>query len=149
MAKTKLITEITEQFIEQFQKRYGLEPKKINRFHVEFPEELNKISAFSVCSVTRPIWEKNKGWKEIRFKLYDFITPSTSEILFDALHKYNNSEKKDLEFIVNVLDPCGVKIETWTINGEISVVDFGGLDHSSEDLSYILMSVEPNWITLS
>lgn len=150
MAKKKIITEITEPFFERENVRYGqYEPKKQNRFLVQFPEELGKIHGFCVSSISRPTWSPKNGWGEFKIKMHDLIAPSISKQVFEAIENYKSLDDKCIEFSVQVLDPTGVIIDSWTINGEISFIDFGEMNYSSEENIYITMITEPEWVTLN
>ena len=150
MAKKKIITEITEHFFERENVRYGqYESKKQNRFLVQFPEELGEISGFCVSSISRPIWSPKNGWGEFKIKMHDLIAPSISKQVFEAINNYKSLEDKCIEFSVQVLDPTGLIIDSWTINGEISFIDFGEMNYGSDDNVYITMIIEPEWITLN
>jgi len=150
MAKKKIITEIVDPFFQGENTRYGqYEPKKQNRFLVKFPEVLGDITGFCVSSVVRPTWSPKDGWGEFKIKLHDLIAPSTSKEVFDAVSNYKNLEDKKIEFSVQLLDPTGFETESWIVNGELTFVDFGTLDYSSDDISYITLIVEPDWVNVN
>lgn len=137
------------------------EPKRVNRFILRFPSSLG-INEWYVTSAARP---KNKinaveipflntstyvagrfTWEEITVKFKDPIGPSASQALMEwfRLHAesvtgrmgYAAGYKKDIE--LEMLDPTGVVVEKWVLQGTfLTSLNFGELDYSRDELSTI------------
>jgi hypothetical protein len=143
------------------------EPKRKNRFILEFPTELG-IEVWKVQSVTRPKLEINpvevhyintvnyvagKGkWAAIDIELIDTQGPSTSTQLmewvrleFESLTGrmgYAAGYKKTL--ILKSLDPTGVEVEKWELREcMITNIEFGDNAQDSDDLNMVKVTVQP------
>ena len=137
------------------------EPKRQNRFILRFPSSLG-INEWFVESASRPhitigateIPFLNTStyvagrftWDEIRVTFRDPIGPSASQALMEwfRLHAesvtgrmgYAAGYKKDVE--IEMLDPTGVVVEKWLLEGcFITDLNFGELDYSRDDLANI------------
>ena len=116
------------------------EPKRVNRFIVRFPSSLG-INEWYVTSAARPSAKINSvaipflntstyvagrfEWNEIRMTFKDPIGPSASQALMEWL-----------------LDPTGVVVEKWIIQGAfITDLNFNELDYSRDDLASITCSL--------
>ena len=122
---------------------YSLEPKKNDRFVVNFPEEFG-ISAWTVRSVTSiKYYPKSKKWDPMEIVFYDPIGPSTSQVLH-GLMKENKSFIEDFSFSIEMLDPTGKDIEKWTIHVPgVDSVSFGKHDYASSEFKTPSMIVNP------
>jgi len=141
------------------------EPKRQNRFIVRFPSTLG-INEWYVTSASRPKAKINSvpipflntstyvagrfEWNEIRMTFKDPIGPSASQALMEwfRLHAesvtgrmgYAAGYKKDIE--LEMLDPTGVVVEKWIIQGAfITDLNFNELDYSRDDLASITCSL--------
>jgi hypothetical protein len=137
------------------------EPKKQNRFIFRFPSPLG-IQEWFVASGKRPAISIGEteiqflntstyvagrfNWETIDVTFRDPIGPSAAQALMEwvRLHAesvtgrmgYAAGYKKDVE--LELLDPTGVVIEKWILQGTmITSADFGSLDYSSEDIADI------------
>lgn len=137
------------------------EPKRQNRFILRFPSSLG-INEWYVTSAKRPSNKINPVeipflntstyvagrfvWEEIDVTFKDPIGPSASQALMEwfRLHAesvtgrmgYAAGYKKDIE--LEMLDPTGVVVEKWILQGTfISKLDFGSLDYSKDDIADI------------
>ena len=137
------------------------EPKRVNRFILRFPSSLG-INEWYVSSAARPSAKINSvaipfintstyvagrfEWNEMRVTFRDPIGPSASQALMEwfRLHAesvtgrmgYAAGYKKDIE--LEMLDPTGVVIEKWILQGTmLTNVDFGSLDYSTSDIAEI------------
>jgi hypothetical protein len=122
-----------------------LEPKLNNRYSVEFPENF-KIPTYLVCSVTLPKLIDNSEWSVLSFSLYDFISPSTSQMIMDVIRNMNADfdKGKIYELKINSLDPVGVVIEKWSIQfSKFKDVDFGNYSYSDDNLKKITIHIKP------
>lgn len=144
------------------------EPKKQNRFILRFPSSLG-INEWFVMSASRPkinigeveipflntsTWVAGRfTWDAIDITFKDPIGPSAAQALMEwvRLHAesvtgrmgYAAGYKKNVE--LEMLDPAGVVIEKWILEGTfLTNVDFGSLDYSSEDIAEISATLRPD-----
>ena len=137
------------------------EPKRVNRFILRFPSSLG-INEWYVSSAARPSAKINSvaipfintstyvagrfEWNELRVTFKDPIGPSASQALMEwfRLHAesvtgrmgYAAGYKKDIE--IEMLDPTGVVVEKWILQGTfITNLNFGDLDYSRDELATI------------
>lgn len=137
------------------------EPKKQNRFIFRFPSPLG-IQEWFVKSSSRPkitqeateIQFLNTStfvlgrftWDAISVTFRDPIGPSAAQALMEWVRLHSESVtgrqgyaagyKKDVE--LELLDPTGVVIEKWILQGTmLTNVDFGSLDYSSSEIAEI------------
>lgn len=134
------------------------EPKRQNRFILRFPSNLG-INEWYVTSTSRPS-AKIKAveipflntstyvagrfdWEEIKVTFKDPIGPSASQALMEwfRLHAesvtgrmgYAAGYKRDID--LEMLDPTGVVVEKWILEGTfITNLNFGDLDYSRDEL---------------
>jgi hypothetical protein len=144
------------------------EPKKQNRFILRFPSSLG-INEWFVMSSSRPTINIGEveipflntstyvagrfTWDSIDVTFKDPIGPSAAQALMEwvRLHAesvtgrmgYAAGYKKDIE--LEMLDPTGVVVEKWIIQGAfITSANFGSLDYSSEDIAEITVTLRPD-----
>jgi hypothetical protein len=137
------------------------EPKRQNRFILRFPSSLG-INEWYVTSAARPKAKINSvaipflntstyvagrfKWESISVKFKDPIGPSAAQALMEwfRLHAesvtgrmgYAAGYKKDIE--LEMLDPTGVVVEKWILQGTfLTGLDFGTLDYSQDALADI------------
>ena len=137
------------------------EPKRQNRFIVRFPSSLG-INEWYVTSAARPSAKINAteipflntstyvagkfSWDTMRVTFKDPIGPSASQALMEwfRLHAesvtgrmgYAAGYKKDIE--LDMLDPTGVVVEKWILQGTfIQDINFGELDYSRDEIATI------------
>jgi len=137
------------------------EPKRKNRFILRFPSSLG-INEWYVTSAARPNAKINATeipflntstyvagrfvWNELKVRFKDPIGPSASQALMEwfRLHAesvtgrmgYAAGYKKDVE--LEMLDPTGVVVEKWILQGTfLTDLNFGDLDYSRDDLATI------------
>lgn len=137
------------------------EPKRQNRFILRFPSSLG-INEWYVSSAKRPsatikdteIQFLNTStfvagrfnWEALEVVFRDPIGPSASQALMEwfRLHAesvtgrmgYAAGYKKDVE--LEMLDPTGVVVEKWILQGTfLTKLNFGDLDYSKDDLATI------------
>ena len=137
------------------------EPKKKNRFIFRFPTPLG-IQEWFVSSGARPTYTAEET--EIQFlntstfvigrftletidvTFRDPIGPSATQALMEWIRLHSESVtgrqgyaagyKKDVE--LEMLDPTGVVIEKWILQGTmVTSANFGDLDYSSSDIADI------------
>jgi hypothetical protein len=141
------------------------EPKRQNRFIVRFPSSMG-INEWYVTSAARPNAKINPveipflntstfvagrfNWNEIRVTFKDPIGPSAAQALMEwfRLHAesvtgrmgYAAGYKKDIE--IEMLDPTGVVVEKWILQGTfLTDINFGELDYSRDDIATITTSL--------
>lgn len=144
------------------------EPKKQNRFILRFPSSLG-INEWFVMSASRPkinigeveipflntsTWVAGRfTWDTIDVTFKDPIGPSAAQALMEwvRLHAesvtgrmgYAAGYKKNVE--LEMLDPAGVVIEKWILEGTfLTNVNFGELSYSSEDIAEITATLRPD-----
>jgi hypothetical protein len=137
------------------------EPKRQNRFIVRFPSSLG-INEWYVTSASRPKAKINSvpipflntstyvagrfECEEMTVTFKDPIGPSASQALMEwfRLHAesvtgrmgYAAGYKKEIE--IEMLDPTGVVVEKWILQGTfITNLNFGDLDYSRDELATI------------
>lgn len=137
------------------------EPKRENRFLLRFPDELGihewyvgsakrpstKINPVSVPFINTETFVAGKfSWDPISVTFRDPIGPSAAQALMGwfRLHAesvtgrmgYAAGYKKDIE--LELLDPAGVAIEKWILEGTfLTSIDFGSLDYTSDNIATI------------
>ena len=144
---------------------FQYEPKRKNRFIITFPSSLG-INSWYVESTSRPKVEIKEveipflntstyvagrfEWNEIKMTFRDPIGPSASQALMEwfRLHAesvtgrmgYAAGYKKDID--LEMLDPTGVVVEKWLLEGcFLTDLNFGDLDYSRDDLANIACSL--------
>lgn len=141
------------------------EPKRNNRFVLEFPTELG-IDSFIVNTSGKPklsineteipylnssTWVAGRAvWQAIDITFIDVIGPSGTQKIMEwiRLHfetatgrmGYALGYKKNL--VLKALDPTGVEVEKWTLVGSmVTNADFGTYDHSDDGIANINITV--------
>ena len=144
------------------------EPKRVNRFILRFPSSLG-INEWYVSSAARPSAKINSvaipfintstyvagrfEWNELRVTFKDPIGPSASQALMEwfRLHAesvtgrmgYAAGYKKDLD--LELLDPTGVAVEKWILQGTfLTDVNFDSLGYSEDGLATITATLRPD-----
>ena len=137
------------------------EPKRTNRFIVRFNSSLG-INEWYISAASRPSAKINSvaipflntstyvagrfEWNEIKVTFRDPIGPSASQALMEwfRLHAesvtgrmgYAAGYKKDID--LEMLDPTGVVIEKWILQGTfLTGLDFGNLAYNSDNIASI------------
>jgi hypothetical protein len=144
-----------------------LEPKRQNRWMMEFPSELGmdnmewvvqtssrpklSISETEIPYMNTSTWVAGRSiWENMEVTFIDCIGPSTSQKIMDWVRMciehttgrmgYATNYKKTI--ILKMLDPAGQIVEKWTLNGcFITAADFGGLDMSTDDLAEVSVTL--------
>lgn len=146
---------------------FEYEPKRVNRFFAEFPDELG-IEVWKVRKFDRPKLNINKTeipylnqmqyvsgryeWQELTIEFLDPIGPSTSQQLMEwvRLHAesltgrmgYAAGYKKNL--ILKELDPTGIQVAKFSLEQcQITNIDFNENTHESDDLTTISLTIQP------
>jgi hypothetical protein len=121
------------------------EPKRNNRFLVEFPEQFN-VQLWSIKKINKPKFTDGK-WEDIKIEFVDPIAPSTSQSLFGIVNflKTNNSNDKNLfDVKIKSLDPTGVEVEEWVVNVEkVLTINFGELDYGDDKIQQPYLILKP------
>jgi hypothetical protein len=144
------------------------EPKKKNRFILRFPSSLG-INEWYVSTTSRPSTSINPveipflntstyvagrfTWDTINVTFKDPIGPSAAQALMEwfRLHAesvsgrmgYAAGYKKDIE--LDMLDPTGVTVEKWIIQGAfITNLNFNDLSYSDDALADISVTLRPD-----
>lgn len=142
-----------------------IEPKRKNRFVIEFPADLG-FSEWMVQTSNRPgltvgdvaIPYMNTEthvagratWNTIGITFIDPIGPSASQKVMEWVRQciehstgrmgYATNYKKQL--VLKMLDPAGIPVEKWVLYGcFITSAEFGDLDTGGEDLATVSITV--------
>jgi len=137
------------------------EPKRQNRFILRFPSTLG-INEWFVESASRPSYKVNSTeiqflntstyvagrftWDPISVKFRDPIGPSATQALMEWVRLCSESVtgrmgyavgyKRDVD--LEMLDPTGVVIEKWVLQGcFLTSVNFGSLSYSQDGIATI------------
>ncbi|MFA5068069.1 MAG: hypothetical protein WC466_08575 [Candidatus Izemoplasmatales bacterium] len=144
------------------------EPKRKNRFVLEFPTELG-IASFLVQTSGKPSMEINSTeipymntstwvagrfkWSTIDIEFIDVIGPSTTQKIMEWVRLHAESAtgrmgyaigyKKNI--VMKALDPTGVEVEKWTLIGcTITNAAFDDNDYSSDDITKVKVTIQPD-----
>jgi hypothetical protein len=121
------------------------EPKRNDRFLVEFPEQFN-VQQWSIQKINKPKFTDGK-WENIKVEFIDPIAPSTSQSLFKIVEflKINVNDSKILFNIkIKSLDPTGVGVEEWVIDVEkVLTINFGELDYGDDKIQQPYLILKP------
>lgn len=147
---------------------FQYEPKRKNRFIITFPSSLG-INSWYVESTSRPKVEIKEveipflntstyvagrfTWGSIDVTFRDPIGPSASQALMEwvRLHAesvtgrmgYAAGYKKDID--LEMLDPTGVAVEKWILQGVfLTGVDFDSLGYSEDGLITVKATLRPD-----
>lgn len=146
---------------------FDYEPKRKNRFFVEFADELG-IEVWKVQTMARPKMTINSvevpwinetnyvagkyKWEALEIGFIDTIGPSTSTKLMEwvRLHAeslsgrmgYAAGYKKTIT--IKALDPTGVEVEKWVLQQcMITNIDFGDNSHEDDALQTVSLTIQP------
>jgi len=149
------------------------EPKKKNRFVLEFPTELG-IESYLVQTAGKPAIEigsveipymNTSTWVAGRYKwgtmdieFLDVIGPSTTQKVMEWVRLHAESAtgrmgyavgyKKNL--VLKALDPTGVEVEKWTLIGSfITNASFDNVDYGDEEILRVKITIQPDRCLLS
>ena len=144
------------------------EPKRQNRFILRFPSTLG-INEWFVESTSRPHITINPveipflntstyvagrfTWGTIKVKFRDPIGPSASQALMEWVRLcaesvtgrmgYAAGYKKNID--LELLDPTGVVVEKWILEGAwLMNIDFGSLGYSTDGIAEINATLRPD-----
>src|ERR1035437_5766353 len=144
------------------------EPKRKNRFYLEFPSELG-IESYLVQTSGKPKMTINSTeiqfmntstfvagrykFETIDIEFIDVIGPSTTQKVMEwvRLHAeaatgkmgYAVGYKKNL--VLKALDPVGVDVEKWTLIGcQITSYDTDSYDYGSDDIIKVKITIQPD-----
>jgi hypothetical protein len=145
------------------------EPMRRNRWLINFPEEMN-LPSWVIDRCERPTLNLNPDgshhYLPMKIKLTDPIgDTSTSRRLWELLggitsdtnnipttpelrEQYSMIRENGLTFDLEMLDPTGVVVSKWTMNGWIQQVSFGNLDYNLSDLVECEIILKPVNVTL-
>jgi len=144
------------------------EPKRKNRFTLEFPTELG-IDSYLVQTSGKPKIEINNveiqymntstfvagryKWGTLDIEFIDVIGPSTTQKVMEWVRLHAESAtgrmgyaigyKKNL--VLKALDPVGIEVEKWTMVGcFITNAEFDDYDYGADDLSKVKITIQPD-----
>ncbi len=130
------------------------EPKRKNRFKVDFPNYF-EIESFVVQKISKPklnFINNDYVWENIEIELIDLIAPSTSRGIMNLIehcqlvHKNKeDSEQKILfNFLITDLDPVGEEVQVWIIDvKELVSVEFGTNNYKEEGIQMCKILIKP------
>jgi hypothetical protein len=144
------------------------EPKRQNRFILRFPPTLG-INEWFVETASRPkisipakeIEFLNTStfvagrfkWEALTFKFRDPIGPSATQALMEWVRLHAESVTGRMGYaagykqniFLEMLDPTGVVVEKWVLEGcIITNADFGTLSYASDALAEISITIQPD-----
>jgi len=149
------------------------EPKRKNRFVLEFPSELG-IESYLVQTSGKPkitigsteIPYMNTStfvagrykWETLDIEFIDVIGPSTTQKIMEWVRLHAESAtgkmgyavgyKKNL--VLKAVDSVGEDVEKWTMIGcFITSTDFDSYDYSADDVIKVKITVQPDRCLLS
>ena len=144
------------------------EPKRKNRFVLEFPTELG-IESYLVQTSGKPSLEINSTeipymntstwvsgrykWGTLDVEFIDVIGPSTTQKVMEWVRLHAESAtgrmgyaigyKKNL--VLKALDPTGVEVEKWTLIGcLITNASFDDYDYGADDVAKVKITIQPD-----
>ena len=144
------------------------EPKRKNRFVLEFPTELG-IESYLVQTSGKPKITINSTeiqymntstfvagrykWETLDVSFIDVIGPSTTQKIMEWVRLHAESAtgrmgyaigyKKNL--VLKALDPTGVEVEKWTLIGcMITRAGFDDNDYGADDISTVQITIQPD-----
>lgn len=144
------------------------EPKRKNRFTLEFPTELGiesylvqtsgkpsmEITATEIQYMNTSTWVAGRyKWNTIDISFIDVIGPSTTQKIMEWVRLHAESAtgrmgyaigyKKNL--VLKALDPTGVEVEKWTLIGcIISSAKFDDFDYGADDVAKVTITIQPD-----
>lgn len=119
------------------------EPKRLNRFRVEFPKDFN-LESVTVESADKPKWV-NQKWCDLNISLVDIINPSTSQAIYrNIINKYIDDVNYNFDYNIFALDPVGNVVEEWCVTVKSLDIDFGVFDHHKDNYSVINFYITPS-----
>ena len=124
------------------------EPKRKNRFIVEFPHCF-RIESYVVQKISKPkinFINNDFVWENIEMELIDIISPSTTAGLYNMIeHCKENSEQETLfSFFLSDLDPTGTCVQNWIIDvKELVSVDFGERNYDNGSVQICKIILKP------
>jgi hypothetical protein len=144
------------------------EPKRKNRFVLEFPTELGiqstlvqtsgkpslTINSTEIPYMNTSTWVAGRYvWGTLDIEFLDVIGPSTTQKIMEWVRLHAESStgrmgcaigyKKNL--VLKALDPTGVEVEKWTLIGcFITSATFDDNDYSTDDITKVKITVQPD-----
>lgn len=144
------------------------EPKRKNRFVIEFPTELGiesylvqtsgkptlEIGSTEIPYMNTSTWVAGRSkWSTLDISFIDVIGPSTTQKVMEWVRLHFESAtgrmgyavgyKKNL--VMKALDPVGVEVEKWTLVGcSITNASFDDNDYSSDDITNVKITIQPD-----
>lgn len=123
------------------------EPKKSDRFVVKFKEPF-QIAEYVIHHVSNLVWKDGK-WEKITFRMYDPISPSTSQALREGMNILRTRDNKEIGVTINYLGPVGDDVGQATITGGITYIDFGQLNFGNNDDIIITLELDPTSVIIN
>jgi hypothetical protein len=138
----------------EFVSNMQYEPKRQNRFMLEFPDELG-LDSWMVNTASKPTYRKNR-WDNMEITFKDPIGPSSSQQLFKLISFIEKvkeglpSEQPLFIYKIISLDPTGVTVETWEIGvKDVISIKFGQkLDYASNEMVTPKIVIQPMYCIL-
>ena len=144
------------------------EPKRKNRFVLEFPTELGiesylvqtsgkpslEIGSTEIPYMNTSTWVSGRyKWQPLDVAFIDVIGPSTTQKIMEWVRLHAESAtgrmgyaigyKKNL--VLKALDPTGVEVEKWTLIGcIITNASFDDFDYSADDVIQVKITIQPD-----
>jgi hypothetical protein len=126
------------------------EPKKTNRFIIKFPESF-ELTEWVCSRASRPcarIIHDVTKFDPLIIGMYDPITPSTSQSLYNLITSGKVHEKFDMQ--IQLLDPIGTVIEEWSLSGcFFKKIDFGYMSYNRDEILECEVIIELDKVVLN
>lgn len=115
------------------------EPKKTNRWVVDFPEDF-KIESWVVRNITPLRYDSVvRKWDDLIITLFDPIVKSTSKSLMDLIGR---GDYHHFKLGLRMLDPTGSDVEVYEMKGcKIKTFDFGETDYEIGEPKMITLTI--------
>ena len=83
------------------------------------------------------------------FRMYDFVSPSTSQVIQTGLQELKKMNDQRIEITMNLLGPVGDVVSEWIIIGELASVDYGKLNWESDEPLIVSLHFKIKSVTLN
>lgn len=102
------------------------------RYRAEFPEFKHyPMHGFSIHHCDLPKWAQNDGFcHPLKLKFYSFELEESIESMLLEI----SQNPKNIQFLIHQLNPIESIIRTWSINGDVTFINFGTVDWTKDEV---------------
>lgn len=128
------------------------EPKKQRQYKVKFGKPFEDIYEFAVHDAPLPTLTKTNGggkWNDMVFRMYDFVSPSTSQVIRDGLNELKKMDDQNIEIKMYLLGPVGDVVSEFIVIGELHSVNYGQLNWESDEPLIVSLHFKIKQVTLN